>query len=418
MRVLWLCHVVINDFADEFQIKRKPFAGWQESMLHRLEPIDNIDIALCFPIYDAKRRKDSVYNGHKYYSFNGNINQQSYDSSMSCEFLSILKDFEPDVIHIWGTEMNHDLAMVEACQSLGIVDKVVVRIQGMPSIYQWHYTLGIPEKYHAMVNGDINSIDFMKDKFIRCGKVENEIFRRVRHVISRSDWGEICVKQINPTVEFYRLQNIMRPIFYDVAGTWSIHNCKKHSIFIAQAHYSVKGFHYFLQALNMLCSKYKDIQVYIAGPNPFELGINDRAYGFLCYLTDLISEYELGNCLHFIDLLDEQEMVKALLRAHVTVCPSTIENRANSVVEAMMVGTPVVVSYVGGNVGMLEHGREGFFYPVDEFYMLAGYIDKIFSDDDLAESISKKAVCAALKMYNPADIVHQILKIYRMVTRE
>ena len=61
------------------------------------------------------------------------------------------------------------------------------------------------------------------------------------------------------------------------------------------------------------------------------------------------------------------------------VSASSIENSSNSVHEAVLVGCPVVASYVGGTDSFLSVGKNGYLYQHDAEYMLAYYIQKIFA---------------------------------------
>ena len=60
----------------------------------------------------------------------------------------------------------------------------------------------------------------------------------------------------------------------------------------------------------------------------------------------------------------------AIKRAHVLVHPSIMEGGANVIVEAITAGTPVLASYMSGNVGMQGKDYEGYF-PVGNASALA-----------------------------------------------
>ena len=107
--------------------------------------------------------------------------------------------------------------------------------------------------------------------------------------------------------------------------------------------------------------------------------------------------------------------MEGLSGAFVFVSPSTIEDPSNSVCEAMLLGVPVVASYVGGTPSLIHHGEDGFLYPCDAHYMLAYYIMQIFQDDELAGRISAAARERAGKRHDPEKIKNRIMEIYRAV---
>ena len=57
----------------------------------------------------------------------------------------------------------------------------------------------------------------------------------------------------------------------------------------------------------------------------------------------------------------------------------------------MLLGVPVVSSFVGGIPDLIEHKVNGFMYPCDEPYMLAYYVMELFSNDKMANNISANA---------------------------
>ena len=76
--------------------------------------------------------------------------------------------------------------------------------------------------------------------------------------------------------------------------------------------------------------------------------------------------------------LDGDAMVRELLRTHVFAITSYIENSANSLAEAMMVGMPCIASFVGGLPSMIHDNDTGLLYPVEDVPLLANKIRRIF----------------------------------------
>ena len=66
---------------------------------------------------------------------------------------------------------------------------------------------------------------------------------------------------------------------------------------------------------------------------------------------------------------------------------------------------------------MLQFQKEGFLYPFNEPYMCAYYINKIFSDDELAMRLSKNANLHACKTHDLVANKNELMKIYREISR-
>lgn len=408
IKVLWIVNVVLNTFTNEFNIPKKPFGGWIESLFFELKKDKNLEIGLCFPIIDEWRMKNSAYDGNRYYSYHQKMDNIPYNDSMKDEFLPILSDFRPDVIHIWGTEYNHARAMLEACGEVGLNDKVLVRIQGLVSEITKYYLNGVPKEYWNYKEENSTSLVEDQKVFERNGENELIVLSNVKHICDKSDWGIFHGVAINPSATFYMADNILRESFYEEAGQWKIENCRKFSVFLSQANYPIKGLHILLKVVGILKSKYPNILLRIAG-----LGIfNTKQYGYQKYIAEIINQYDLEDNIEYCGFLDERHMANAYKEANVAVSPSTIENKANSMLEAMMIGTPTIASFVGGNVGAINHGVDGFMYPVEDFVMLAGYIDRIFKDEELAKTLSINAVDTAVKRHDKKMIADKMISIY------
>ena len=108
-------------------------------------------------------------------------------------------------------------------------------------------------------------------------------------------------------------------------------------------------------------------------------------------------------------------MRQEYLNANVMVMCSNIENSPNCVGEAMLIGTPVVASYVGGVSNLLEHGKEGFLYQHNAPYMLAHYVCEVFQDISLADIFSSNGRKKAHILYNQEENMKQLMSIYKTV---
>ena len=130
------------------------------------------------------------------------------------------------------------------------------------------------------------------------------------------------------------------------------------------------------------------------------------------YLQKLIKKHSLSDKITFLGALNETQMRDRLLKSNVFLLCSSIENSSNSLGEAMILGVPCVSSDVGGIKSLINHNSEGFIYPFDEPYMIPYYIDKIFSDTGLANTLSKNARAHALITHSKENNCERLKEIY------
>ena len=387
MKVLWITNVALPDVCKDLNVRVSPFGGWLTGYLNEI--LNNVTcLVSVFPF--SKTIKGSLGN-ITYYGFKSKGNKKE----LLNYFSDIIDKEKPDVIHIFGTEYTHSNLMMKASKELGMLRNTVVSIQGLVSVYAKHYFAYLPRKViYGFTFKEVlkrNNVKLSAEKFKEQGILEVETLKEVKNVIGRTDWDEACVKQINPNINYYFCNESLRESFYD--KEWSLENCEKHSVFVSQASYPIKGFHLMLEGFKEIVKKYPDAKLYTTGKNPLTIKGMDKLKQSLYskYLGKLIKKYKLENNVEFLGFLSEEKMAERFLKSNVFVSPSSIENSPNSVGEAMLLGVPTVSSDVGGVKNMLTHGKDGFIYPADEPYMIEYYVSKIFENSDLAKEISKSA---------------------------
>ena len=415
MKILWMCNVIIPKISQKLNRPQNNFGGWIVGLLEVLKNDQDIELAICFPIDNENEILQGHIDGLKYYAFNRNqVNQIYYDDTVEHNLKKIINDFEPDLVHIFGTEFPHTLAMTKIFNK---PERTIVNIQGLCSVIEKHFLDGLPWK----VQKKYTFKDFIKrenlikqrNNFKIRGEYEIKALHNVSNVIGRTTWDRACTSQINPIVNYYHCNETLRDSFYN--KSWNLEKCEKYSIFISQCSYPIKGFHYMLEAFPYVLKKYPNAHIYTTGHdfvNNSTFKDNIRISSYHQYLKQTIIKNNLKDKITFLGDLNEEQMCSRYLNSHVFVSPSTIENSPNSVGEAMILGVPTIASDVGGVKDMLVNNEEGFIYPKDEYYMLAYYICEIFSNDKLANDVSKKAKQHALETHNRKKNTLKMKHIY------
>lgn len=367
----------------------------------------------------------SLYNGDKllelniknitYYLLPGQAANKQYQPQLEPLWQQIKQGFTPDVVHIHGTEYPHGMSYLKACGK----NNVVISIQGLVSVYERYFLGGISErdiKANITVRDIIKRDSLFKQRrdFQRRGKFEQEYIKTVEHVIGRTSWDAAHVKAIHPEVNYHFCNETLRGEFYE--HEWRLEECDKHSIFLSQAHYPIKGLHQVLKALPFILKRFPDTNVFIAGSN-FINNAGLKLNGYAKYVLSLIKELGVEKQLHFTGILSASEMRSRYLRSHVFVCPSSIENSPNSVGEAQLLGLPCVAAYVGGVPDMIEDGENGLLYRFEEVEMLAEEVCRIFSDNGLAMRFSASGREAAHKRHSRTANAQNLIDIYSNVCK-
>lgn len=354
---------------------------------------------------------------YMYYLIPGKIDDKNISKKSEKYWDSIIKDFNPDIIHLQGTEFEHALAVFKLRRHYFF--KIVVSIQGLVHECSRFYFGYIPLKklIRTVTFRDVLRGTVFKGRreFIRRGKSEVYMLKEADTVIGRTDWDEgICCKYLVKNYE--HCGENLREFFYQ--HKWNYEKCIPYTIFCSQASYPIKGLHILLEALRIVVQYYPDVKLKIAGYNIMD---DTTAYkrikrtGYAKFLRRKILEYGMENKVIFLGMLSEEQIGMEFLKANCFVQSSLVENSPNSLGEAMMLGVPGIASFVGGT-GTVVTEKEGVcLYPSQDYSTLALYIMKIFGNVEFAEKLSEISYRSSKQVYDKRKNAEKLQKIYEVV---
>ncbi len=396
MKVLWLCNIMLPMIAEHLHLEASNKEGWISglaSIVLARGRENGIRLGIAFPASESMRFQ---INSLLCYGFSENINRPDvYDAALEAEMRRITEDFAPDVVHCFGTEYPHTLAL---CRVFPRKERILVGIQGLCAVYANAYFGDLPQAvkdgatFRDILKND--SIRRQQQKFVRRGEMEIAAIGLAGNVTGRTRWDCHYTAQWNPKASYFHMNETLRGCFYE--GRWEEDKCIPHSIFVSQGDYPIKGLHYLLAALPAVLEKYPDTTVYVAGNSIVKYGtlkekLKISAYGK--YLRSLIDCYGLEGHIVFLGRLDAGQMKERYLKSHLFVCCSTMENSPNSLGEAMLLGMPCIAADVGGIPSIFADGEDGILY--------AGYRN---SDGDLGLHRQAALLAAAvLRMWGDGE---------------
>lgn len=400
MKVLWITNVELPDAANS-RGNNVVVGGWMHQTLNYIKNSIELYVAAC-----VSEKYDWIeINSVNYCGFTPEIDE--------VDFGRIIESIDPDCIHIWGSEYNHSYYVTKAARNLSKIECTVLSIQGLVSVYAEHYYDGLPpELIHRRTLKEFfgrRNIAQEKKMMELQGQTEISTFQMLENCIGRTDWDYACAKQMNPQIEYHFCGEILRESFY--VNRWKYEECDKEVIFFSQAHYPIKGLHIMLRALPIIKEYYPAVVLRIVGNNPQKKAIFKRS-SYEKYICNLIHDNDLSNSIEWLGQLSENEMMLNYKKADVFVCSSSIENSSNSIGEAMLVGTPIVASDVGGIKSFMEHEKEGMLYHSTAVYMLADNVIRIFNSRSLAMQLGNNAHERAKKYHCIEDNLQRLIKIY------
>ena len=395
--------------------------GWLTGCLNRIKEQkkddEKITLAVCFPADGDIASSGEEIDGITYYGFKEDLSHpEIYDGTVENRFHVILDDFKPDVVHIFGTEFPHALAMLRA---FGNPDRVLLGIQGVCGVIAREYMAGIPEEVQkaATFRDRLKDDSLMQqqEKYKIRGEHEREAIMLCGNITGRTAFDRAEVEKINPGARYYHMNETMRPCFY--MGKWSEKKAEPHSIFLSQGDYPLKGFHFMLGAMPKLLEKYPDAHLYVAGNNIIGKGGSKypyfmRASAYGKYIKSLIAKGHLKKKVTMVGMLGEQEMKERFLKSSVFVCPSIIENSPNSLGEAMLLGVPVAAARTGGIPDMVSENKDGVLFEKGNVDDIVRAILQLWDEPVIAAVYGDNASAHARITHNPDANFKRLLEIY------
>ena len=433
MRVLWLCNIMLPVIAMHLGKKVNNKEGWLSGTYDRMkksgfrmENGERFELGICFPVAsESEEMKISLPNLEVFGFYEDTNNPECYDPMLENRLKKIVDKFNPDLIHCFGTEYPHTLAMTRAFEKK---DKILVGIQGLCYKYAEVYMANLPLKVQkSKTFRDVlkkDSLIKQEEKFIQRGVYEKEALKNISHITGRTHWDfnsvsevkEVSKDKVAGTIRYHFMNETLRNNFYE--GSWEADKCLEHSIFISQGDYPIKGLHFMLQAMPRILEQYPDTTVWVSGNNVIKTGslmdkIKISAYGN--YLKKLIKKHKLQEKVHFLGKLDAEKMKEQYLKSHLFVCPSAIENSPNSLGEAMILGVPAVASDVGGISSIFKDKEDGLLFEMGNCEALADCVIQMFSNQKMLETYRTNAKKHADLTHNPDENYKRLLEIYQEI---
>jgi glycosyltransferase involved in cell wall biosynthesis len=391
-----------------------PGGNWISSLKELFINDANIELGIVFWGNEDLSYKDD--NGTTYYQLGKNKNSKfvNYYNNWRHEIgslqqveklLSPIKDFCPDIIHVFGTETM-----------LGEITKhtkvpVVIHLQGIinPCLNAWF----IPGFKKAIFLKSLNWVYFIKGvgffhyyyRFKKMAQREKSIFKSCSNFIGRTHWDKAITKLYAPEANYFHCDEVIRAGFYKVKwekpknGKFILASTINESIY--------KGLDLILKTAILLKQHTNfDFEWNIYGIKP------DSEYAK--FIKNIVGKNFDENNVFLKGVALEKDLLSGLLNSNVFVHASYIDNSPNSVCEAQLIGMPVISTNVGGISTLIEDGVNGFLVPSNEPHILANKIVELHQDSNQLALISKNAISVAHKRHNKIKIKENLVLSYKI----
>lgn len=130
-------------------------------------------------------------------------------------------------------------------------------------------------------------------------------------------------------------------------------------------------------------------------------------------LLEIVKEKELENSIFFTGKIENASSLNS--QYDVFLMTSQREGGPTSVLEAMLIGTPIVSTNVGVIPDVIQNGNNGFIAPIKDYKVLAKKIDLLLLDENLQKKFSVESKSKIEKEFIVSKIAIQTLTEYKRI---
>jgi len=156
-----------------------------------------------------------------------------------------------------------------------------------------------------------------------------------------------------------------------------------------------KGILEAIDAFKIVFKKHKNTELQIYGTGPDEVFFKEKS-------ADLPNIRFMG----FSNNIPEK-----LSLANIYLHPTYHEGFSLSIVEATMMGLPIIATAVGGNPEIVQNNINGLLVPAKQVSNLSMAMEKLIEDKDLRENMGKESRRIYLESFQFKDIVNNQIRV-------
>lgn len=391
--------------------------GWIESLERIIHEYgENIQLGIAFCTSTPNEPFKSAINGTVYYPMGIYLNEiQKIKGKYTSQFIdkiilehccSVIDDFRPDIIHVFGSEW-----------CFGLINEytnipVVIHMQGCwPPYRNASFPPGFSkyDKIRSLLMHPKGLIDWIlynhlsKERALR----EERILRDNKYYMGRTRWDEALTYLYNRNRIYFYCSEALRSAFVEEKRKWELHDKKDCIIVTIGAGHMLKGYDVVLKAAKLLKENAKfQFEWLLCGPTGISMKVFEQMTGIR---SKDVNVKPLGRC-------SASTVKDTLLGATMYVHTSYIDNSPNSLCEAQILGLPVIATNVGGISSLFsKEYPQGMLVPTNDPYYLAAKIIEVFLNEDLQKVMSDLNYKISRVRHDDSQIFKDLCNCYNKI---
>lgn len=393
--------------------------GWIESLQRVVAKSNEIELGIAFINPIALEKQKVIQNGVTYYPLYikrkwlqrwydkysaKNLNTLILDNSKQ-----VIRDFHPDVIHVFGSEWCFGLLKNETSVPL------VIHMQGSWPAYfdkdlsllqdRFYFYIKSLTKPRRLFNYFLNR-HLLKERVA----MEEKILTINNQYMGRTHWDKAIVQLYSPQATYWFCSEALRDAFVLEKNQWKYKDRKKKIFVSTGLAVSIKGYDVILKTAKLL-KQYApfDFEWKLLGPKASDLCFFEHLTHIKCKDVNVSA---LGN--------QSADKVKIeLINADCYIHLSYIDNSPNAVCEAQYLGLPIIAANTGGVRSLFaDNYDKNLLVPSNEPHFTAMQIIDLLINKEKIEKSSKSNYNIAQNRHKDENILKDLLSVYYQLIKK
>lgn len=390
--------------------------GWISSLEKEIKKNNDIKLGICFYSRNEKQARKDEQNGTIYYiqprppktlyynliTILGKDRESSelHEKIAIPPLLEIVKDFNPDIIHVFGSENIYGLLAK-------YVDiPLILHIQGilspsfnafLPPFISWKDYIGQSNSFFVKFRLLSEKVSWRRN-----GLTERRMFKYVKYFMGRTEWDRRLLSLFNSQARYYHCDEMLRDAFYQLNIKRTIPEKPVFVTTISSQLY--KGFDVVLKTAKLL----KEV---------LRVDFEWKIYGDISplFIEKKLKINHKDVNITLMGVASAEKIKDALLTSTAYVHTSYIDNSPNSLCEASLLGVTSISTNVGGISSLIEDGKTGFLVPANDPYQMAYLMKYIIDHKERNLEIGSVAYKVAMERHDRKKILERVVEIYNDV---
>ena len=294
------------------------------------------------------------------------------------QIIKLLKNIKPDIIHCHSTKAG----------MLGRIAGAFLRIPTLYTPNAFSYLSGENKLKRALFINIERLLRFLPSKIVACSQSEYDrakndlrFKKHKRYLWSNSikDVTALAPSKIIATLPKKFICSIGRPSFQ-------------------------KNIEMLINVVLQLKKSIEEVHLVVLG-----VGLYSPTIG---RIEKLIKDNDLTDNVTLVPWLSREETMSILKQCHIYVSSARYEGLPYSVIEALALAKPCVVTNVDGNKDLVINNYNGFVVESGNAMAMTEVIKSIYDDDEKIKMLTQNARKEYLNKYNIERNIQQLEKIY------